>query len=252
MTKKSPNVSVILPVFNGERFIHEALTSLSEQNFPGLELILVDDGSTDSTAEIAKRFFTQHHGIEFKYHYQKQCGVASARNLGLKEASNELIAFLDVDDLWPLGKLEAHLKRFTENPELLAVLGHTHFVKIDFPSEQHSSITRCPQMLLGAGLYKRLLFEKIGSFDTSLLHGEDWDWFLRCREACVAIKVFSDDSLVYRRHGSNLSLQKDQSQRDFLRLLKQSLDRRRATENINSDELRKSVNGMKPWSDILN
>lgn len=251
MINNAPNISVILPVFNGERFIHEALSSICAQNYPNLELILIDDGSSDNTAQVATTFFSQPRNIEFSYYYQANAGVAAARNLGLEHVKNELIAFLDVDDLWPSGKLELHLEHFAKNPKLSAVLGHTQFMKIDPISGQKKQEVNCPQMLLGAGLYKRYLFDQVGLFDTSLMHGEDWDWFLRCREASIEMKVFSQTSLIYHRHSDNLSLQKKRSQSDLMRLMKQSLDRRRGIANTHNNDNNDAAKSLTPWANII-
>jgi len=227
MTNNLPNISVILPVFNGEHFIESALNNLREQQYSKLEVIIVDDGSTDNTKVIAKNFIQLNKQLKCHYNYQAHTGVAAARNLGLQLSNSDWIAFLDVDDLWPKHKLESHLRRFKENPELSAALGQTQFVDIDPFTQQETDGINCSQMLLGTGLYKRSLFNQVGLFNTSLRHGEDWDWFLRCREASIAIKVFScDDGLIYRRHINNLSLQKKRNHSDLMRLLKHSLDRR--------------------------
>lgn len=247
---EAPKISVVLPVYNGERFIVEALDNITEQNYPNLEVILIDDGSTDNTSALVERFLKQQSGLKFNYYYQDHSGVSCARNHGLDRVSNELVAFLDVDDLWPKGKLLAHVQRINNNHHLDAVLGYTEFVQIDARTESMTAIATVPQMLLGAGLFRRRLFEKIGRFDTALQHGEDWDWFLRCREASIPMKVFSDTSLTYRRHTGNLTLQKKQNHSDFLRLLKQSLDRRRTDDSIQRG-LVGTANNMAPWSSIL-
>lgn len=252
MISNRPNISVILPVYNGERFIKSALNNLREQQYPELEVIIIDDGSTDNSEAIAKDFILQNTQLDCHYNHQAHAGVASARNLGLQHANSDWIAFLDVDDLWPKNKLESHLKRFAKAPELIAVLGMTQFVDIAPTNHQETQGVNCAQMLLGAGLYKRSMFDQVGEFDTTLVHGEDWDWFLRCREASAAIRVFSCDSgLIYRRHSDNLSLKKTGSQHDLMRLLKQSLDRRRQSDSPNKTNNGKQAEQMDTWSSII-
>ena len=104
MTKSKYLVSVIVPVFNSEAFLAEALASIFAQRGPTIEVIVVDDGSTDRSGEIARNA-----AKPVRYHYQENGGPSSARNAGLAMATGEFIAFLDADDLWPPDKLKQAL-----------------------------------------------------------------------------------------------------------------------------------------------
>src|SRR5262249_23296673 len=112
----APLVSVIVPVYNGEKYLRFALESVVGQKHRPLEIIVVDDGSTDSSAAIAKGF------TEVRYLHQANAGVASARNTGLKAATGAFIAFLDQDDLWLPGKLDRQASFLHENAQAMYVL----------------------------------------------------------------------------------------------------------------------------------
>ena len=114
-------VSVIIPVYNGEAFLVEAVESIQRQVHRPLEILIVDDGSTDNTAKIAAGF-----DDDVRYTFKPNGGPASARNTGLKMARGSVIGFLDVDDLWTEKKLEWQLTRFVSTPTLEIILGHTH------------------------------------------------------------------------------------------------------------------------------
>ena len=240
-------VSVIIPVFNGASFLEEALACLDQQEYPVSEIVLIDDGSTDDTAAIANRYQGQ-----IQYHYQAHAGVAAARNQGLVLASGSWIGFLDVDDLWSPEKLKTQLAHASRHPELSAIMGHTRFVQLTERSSQ-TIVDSCPQMLLGAGLFKRSLFDQIGVFDHKLRHGEDWDWFMRCREQQVPMRVFPDTLLTYRRHNNNLSLKQSDSRQDLMKLLKWSLDRRRALQSSENSPAKDSEHAghLPEWNKLV-
>ncbi|HXH85418.1 MAG TPA: glycosyltransferase family A protein, partial [Nitrospira sp.] len=109
----SPKVSVVIPVFNGERFIGDAIQSALDQTFKNFEIIVVDDGSTDQTEKIVRQFSDR-----VAYHRQENRGAGVARNLGVTCASGEWIAFLDADDIWYSQKLAAQFEAVAMNPAI--------------------------------------------------------------------------------------------------------------------------------------
>jgi glycosyltransferase involved in cell wall biosynthesis len=127
-------VSCIVPVFNGERYIQQALESIHQQTYRPLEIIVVDDGSTDNTIGVVKR-------LEFSVQYieQDNMGPAAARNLGINLAKGDFVALLDSDDLWHQEKLTKQMARFQAKPELDVCITHiNHFEDSEIGEERHS------------------------------------------------------------------------------------------------------------------
>ena len=121
----TPLVSVIVPAYNAARFLPHAVESIRRQDYLPLEIVIVDDGSTDDTAEVARDL-----GSDIRYVYQPNAGPAAARNRGLEQARRELIAFLDADDEWPPDKLRIQVGRLLAEPELDVVTGRTHYIRL--------------------------------------------------------------------------------------------------------------------------
>ena len=219
-------VSIIIPVYNGEAFLAEAVTSIHRQGYQPLEILIVDDGSTDRTAEIAQRL-----NGNVRYLFQPNSGPASARNRGLKMACGNVIGFLDADDLWTEKKLEWQLTRLAEGSTVEIVLGYTQRMWKSTAQTEASEALQLTEpalaLSLGAALVRKSVFEKMGIFDESLRYCDDWDWFMRAREIGIQMAIHPQVVLFYRRHGENLTNQTETGNRYFTRILKQSLDRRR-------------------------
>ncbi len=227
MKSKKPLISVIVPVFNAAGFIRESVTSILGQNYHPLELIIVDDGSTDNTEDVVGRLKE-----ELIYIKKDNGGPSSARNRGLQEAKGDFISFLDADDLWLPGKLELQMKRFESDPETEIVLGFTkRFLSpgVEPPPDFDPEKDDKPQLVLhvGAGLYRKSVFDRIGLFDEKMLFSEDIDWFLRAIETNRRISVLKKTVQLYRIHQANLTGDKEKNQHYLLRAFKASLDRRR-------------------------
>jgi len=201
----TPRLSVIVPVYEMGRYLPEAIASIEAQGVDDVEIIVVDDGSTDETPQVVATLGDRVVAIR-----QDNAGPAAARNRGLAVARGDLIAFLDADDLWPEGKLELQVGRLDGDPELDAVLGRIQFValedgvvpEVEFEDPDAQTATH---VHLGSGVYRRRAFDRIGGFDESLRFSEDVDWFMRAREAGLKIAIVADVTLVYRLHGSNMT-----------------------------------------------
>jgi len=178
------DVSVVIPTYNRYTLLKRAINSLLAQTYPIDEIIVVDDGSTDSTKDIQNDF------PEIIYIYQENQGVSVARNVGIQRAKNEWIAFLDSDDEWHKEKLEKQVAFHKKNPDIL--MSYTAEVwirdgeKVKIPKkykkigkdafvENFSYCNIAPSSVL---LHKRLL-EQVGLFDESLRVCEDYDLWLR-------------------------------------------------------------------------
>lgn len=228
-TSDGPLVSCIVPVYNGERFLAEALESVLTQTHSSVQVIVVDDGSTDSTPSVAARF-----GDRILYVRQENAGPAAARNRGLKEAEGDFITFLDADDLWKSTKLEKQLARFQARPELSYSVTHTqNFWEEEAKEEErkfadHRRSKPIPGYVTQTLMVKTEWMDRIGGFDESLDHGDSADWFQRADDF-GAVGELMDEVLARRRlHGENRSRVRAAGSRDeFLQILKNRLDRRR-------------------------
>ena len=226
-------VSVIIPVYNGEAFLAEAALSVLRQHYEPLELIIVDDGSTDGTAEVAANL-----SGNVRYIYQPNRGAPTARNKGLKMARGNVIAFLDADDLWYQNKLKHQLARLANNPLAEVIVGYSQLL---VPAASESNLSKLSKferfgepwlfLNLASAVFRTSVFEKVGLFDQELSQTDDLDWFMRARELKVSMIVHHDVVLFHRRHKHNITNQKEVNHLDHLRMLKKSLDRRRKRGN---------------------
>src|SRR5712692_6205416 len=226
---KRDMISCIVPVFNGERYLAEALESILKQSYRPLEIIVVDDGSTDGTANVVARY-----GAKVRCLRQPNSGPAIARNLGLSAATGEFVAFLDADDLWHPEKLERQMARFQARPELDACVAHVQNFWIPELREEaerfrdHRISQPLPGYVTGTLLARRSIFKAIGPFNVALGHGDSADFFLRAAEHGAVMEMLPD-VLSYRRlHRTNRSrLLASHSRDEYLKILKAVLDRRR-------------------------
>ena len=216
-----PLVSIIIPVFNGERFLREAVESVLAQKYSPVEIIIVDDGSTDGTATVARSF-----PETVRYLHQTNHGPAAARNRGIEQAQGDLIAFADADDLWPSHKLELQLPYLIRDSKIDIVLGRIQQVLL---SETQAKEIGDPafSVNLGSAVIRRSCFERVGLFDETMRYSEDVDWFMRAREGAAAIMTIDAVTLFYRQHEQNMTRGKSTSELNVLKALKKSLDRRR-------------------------
>ena len=230
-----PQVSVIIPVHNGALYLSEAIESVRAQKFANVQIIVVDDGSTDGTAAIAQGF------SDIEYLLQSQNGAASARNKGVRMARGEYIAFLDADDLWTHGKLNAQLG-VLQNRKADIVLGQVEqFLSPEIVVDENRA--RVPQETMpafipSAVMLRRKDFLRVGFFETNWQVGEFIDWFARATE--IGLTHYALPQVVLRRriHTTNQGVTKRQFQNDFVRIVKASLDRRRATTNAATSSTR--------------
>jgi len=229
-----PLISCIVPVFNGERFLPEALESIWKQTYFPLEIIVVDDGSTDGTPKIVNRYRDR-----VRYLKQENAGPSAARNSGIGAARGEFVAFLDVDDLWLPAKLTRQMAQFQSRPEAdCCVTNIQNFWAPELREEQekfrHHRISRAvPGYVAQTLLARRAIFEKVGLFNTALRYGEAAEWFLRAGEHGT-VTVLLDEVLVYRRlHQVNETRLQAAAVRDtFLEIVKASLERRRRSGKL--------------------
>ncbi len=220
-------VSVIIPAFNGEAFLAEAVSSIITQDCRSLEIIIVDDGSTDATAEVARRF-----GSAIQYHYQKNSGPGSARNRGVSLAKGGFLAFLDADDLWMKDKLWRQMAAFEADPELEMVFGHIQqFYSPELTEEERAGIGMPVESMrgyhAGAMLIKKEAFMQVGFFNETLKIGEFVDWYARAMEMGLKQTMLPEVLMNRRIHKTNLGISQRDHRRVYVHALKAALDRRR-------------------------
>ena len=224
-----PLISCIVPVYNGEKYLGEALESILKQSYRPIEIIIADDGSTDGTASIAAGY-----GRQIRYVRQSNAGPAAARNLGMSVSAGEFVAFLDADDVWPLEKLDRQMARFQARPELGFCIAHVQnfwipeLIEEEKHFRDHRIAKALPGYVTGTLLVRRDCFNAVGPFNTAINHADDTDWFLRAEERGGVMELLPDVLLYRRLHTSNLSRLKAPNSRDqYLNVLKTTLDRRR-------------------------
>jgi glycosyltransferase involved in cell wall biosynthesis len=227
---ESPLVSVIIPVYNYERYLAEAIDSALNQTYQHLEVIVVDDGSTDRSAEVAMSFADK--GV--RYCHLAHVGIGPARNTGVELAQGDFLAFLDSDDRWPEEKIEKQLVAFESDPALEMIFGHVVQLQngpaweSGIKDKNPAAATMVPGMVPGTMLIKRAAFFRVGKFQGDWKVGEFIDWYARAVELQIRSLVLPDLFLWRRIHDSNQGIRERQSVSDYARVLKASLDRRRA------------------------
>lgn len=235
MDSRSSLVSVIVPVHNGERFVTEALQSILGQDYQPLEVIVVDDGSTDRTLEIVGKYAERVIRVS-----QPQAGPSAARNHGLKLAAGDFVAFLDADDWWPADALCRLIAPLLSDSMLQLVLGYSRRVWTDpaYKAKDAGRFGPYPDFtvrfpLMGNFIARRSVFAKVGSFDTDLTNGEDTDWFIRVFEAGIPIQHLDEIVHLYRQHENNISRRLSDSEMRLLmvKLARRSIHRRTGRPN---------------------
>lgn len=210
-------IDVIIPTYNNARFLKEAIASVQSQTYQPVQIIVVDDGSTDDTEAVVKHISDN----RIVYIKKENGGPNSARNAGLAHATAELVAFLDADDRWEPTKLAQQVALFEQDTEKTLGLVYANYNIIDTDGHERSDIPTVPldtqvrgmafeallpgNLILGSAsnvLIRRSVFDTVGVFDETLRVGEDWDMWLRiAREFRID---YVDQVLVsIRRHGGN-------------------------------------------------
>lgn len=225
MRHEPPLVSVITPVFNCERYLADALESVLGQSYRPIELIVVDDGSTDGSAEVVRRYADR-----TRYVYQANSGSGAARNAGVDLASGTYLAFIDADDLWTQDKLRRQMDAVEADGSLDIVFGHVEqFVSPELPDTLRSSLRytpgKMPGRLPGTMVVRRDAFFRVGYFGLAI--GEAVDWTLRATERRLRSTMLPDVLLKRRLHASNSGRLHPDPRREYVRYLKASLDRSR-------------------------
>jgi glycosyltransferase involved in cell wall biosynthesis len=218
-------VSVIVPFYNAERFLDDAVASVLAQRYRPFELILVDDGSTDRSRILSKALATVHPEVRL-LRLMKNAGPAAARNAGLAEATGSYVAFLDADDLMLPDRLSTQLAYLADHPDIAIVLcGAEQVLEPDAPRDlirRRSLAARSPLHIMSM-MIRRPAFDRVGGFEPALRVGEDLDWLFRAGRAGLAIGKIDTVLTRRRMHDRNLSYQTAAIQHAMLQSLRSLL-----------------------------
>lgn len=225
-------VSVIIPAYNAGQYLAQSIESVQAQTYKNIEIFVVDDGSIDDTASVARDY-------DVNYIYQENTGISGAMNTGFRASAGDYLASNDADDLWLPGKIATQLDAFRKEPDLDIVFGHVEqFICPTLEGKGHNlSLPENSRVLPGYSSQSMLIrsdsFRQVGYFNTAYQVGDFLEWYGRAEEAGLKSRLLPDILSRRRIHGSNTGIEKKDSQRDYLRILKASLDRRRRNTNEN-------------------
>ncbi|MBD2459422.1 glycosyltransferase [Oscillatoria sp. FACHB-1407] len=222
----APQVSVVIPVKNGERYLRTAIESVLNQTYSASEIIVVDDQSTDDTLNIAQSYTNV------------QCvagpglGSAAAYNQGITAATGELIAFLDHDDYWASDKLAVQISYLISHPEVQYAIAEMQlFLEPGHPIPPglRPELLEKPVVapLPGTLMARKTVFEQVGLFNPTLNTAEDVDWFARCHDAQIVGATIPQVLLHKRVHQTNLSFNATNNNQNLLKVLRASIQRKR-------------------------
>jgi glycosyltransferase involved in cell wall biosynthesis len=223
-----PLIGVVIPAWDGQRYLGEAIESVLGQTHRALDVVVVDDGSTDATPDIARGYSPHVRCIALPHQ-----GLGAARNAGVRAVRGDHIAFLDQDDVWQENKLERQLEPFTGSSPPDLVFGHVReFISPELEPRLADRI-RCvteprPAALPGTMLAARASIARVGPFATHWVSNDFMAWLLAARQLGLREVMIADHVLSRRLHESNFSHRSDVTRREYLHVVKESLDRRRA------------------------
>lgn len=225
-------ISVVVPVYNGELTVEETVRSVLNQTFSDFELIVINDGSTDSTPDILSKI----QDPRLKVFSYSNAGLSASRNRGIKLASGELISFIDADDLWTPTKLESQLNALLANPRSAISYSWTNCIDasgnlLDFGIHVTADGDVFSKLLkfffLGSGsnaLIRKQVFDEVGYFDETLTSAEDWDMFLRIASQ-YDFSAVPEPQILYRISDNSMSRNVIRQERESLKVIERAYSR---------------------------
>lgn len=215
--------SVIVPVYNGAAYLATAIESVLAQTHPPAEIIVVNDGSTDDSAAIAQSYAPRVRCV-----HQTQQGPAAARNAGIDQATGNLFAFLDADDVWTPDKLQWQTQLLRDQATCEAVLGRVeNFVSPELDASQHQRLAKSAvqtgHLHIGALLIRREAFWHIGRFDVRWQQGEFIAWWARAIRLNLKHVVLPELVLRRRLHTTNLTRREPEGRAAYLDIVREQL-----------------------------
>ena len=229
-----PLVSVVVGVFDGRAYLAEALESVLAQTYDPLELIVVDDGSTDDSAEVAEAAIAGAANARM-IRRASRGGIGAGRNTGVSAAAGDYLAFLDADDRFPVARTTVMTERLAADAGLDAVFGQVNeFLSPDLSPQDAAEIRAPHEKITGrlapTMLIRRGAFDDVGPFSETLAIGVGLDWFARASDLGLRSVVLEDVVYERRLHRSNNGLLQSDSRMEYAEVLKASIDRRRTLD----------------------
>ena len=218
----NPLVSVVLPLYNGKDFITSSIASVLSQSYGPLELLVVNDGSSDNSADLVPT------DPRIRLFHRQNSGVAASRNFGIGQAKGSYIAFIDQDDYWYPDKLELQMQVLLNDPEpgYVLTLMHNHLVgdtqrpgwlKPELLAED--PVGSLPSTLL----VRRNIFTEVGIFAEDLVNASDLEWFVRANKARVSMQIVDKVLLQRNIHALNRSHDNKTCKREMFAILRQKI-----------------------------
>jgi glycosyltransferase involved in cell wall biosynthesis len=231
MQPAPPLISVVMGVYNAASYLSEALDSVLAQSYQPFEIVVVDDGSNDGSAEILRGY-----GETIVYARQENRGDGAARNTAVGLATGEILAFLDADDLCVNERLELQSAAFSSDPDLDIVFGHIlEFVSPELSAQEAATLRppwRGPMPWRGVMpmAIKRESFARVGPFSETLRVGSPVDWCARALDLGLKTTMLPEVLVKRRLHLSSLTVREQASRPQYIDVVKSALQRRRAVE----------------------
>ncbi len=223
-------VSIVIPFYNGEKFIKEAINSVLNQGIDDIEIIIVNDGSIDSSVEVINEISDK----RIRLIHQVNAGAAEARNNGVRHATGKYIAFLDADDIWEKNKLKLQLEVITSINAPNMVFGQVcEFFDQALPN--HQLLQSKAKTFVGyspiALLIKKEDFLSVGEFYSQWKVAEFIDWYDRAKHAGLSEVVLPNRVANRRIHAGNIDRLERPDSKQYVAVIKAALDRRRKSQN---------------------
>jgi glycosyltransferase involved in cell wall biosynthesis len=219
-------VSIIIPVYNYERYLAEAIQSSLDQSFADKEVIVVNDGSSDGSGEVAEGF-----GDAIRYFHQERGGNGSARNLGVSHSAGEYLSFLDADDRWHPAKIEKEVALLKSNPQLDGARSLVReFISPELSDEERQKIRATHDVIPGLlhyGTMRKGAFERLGGFTTDLQLAVGVDFSARWADLSLQAQLVEEVLVERRLHSNNNWARESSRHSDLAMAVKASLLRRR-------------------------
>lgn len=208
----NPLISVMMPTYNNGKYIKQAIESIYAQKYDNIEIIVIDDGSTDNTKELLKQY------KDIKYFYIEHKGISFARNIALENSKGEYIAFCDSDDYWLPEKINTQIQYFKDHPECEIVftkyenIFENDELKKNKRAMHEKLIENSFKQYLPSTVLRKDLFDRFGAFDENFSGIEDAEFIYRISMKGINVKHYIDKVFYIRRiHGNNITLQQNRT-----------------------------------------